>query len=262
MTSLKGKVAVVTGAASGIGRAICIALAKEGSNIIVADILDKEGQQTVKLIEEVNGKAFFVHCNVTSLQDLANTLKVACTKFGRIDIFCNNAGILEKHMMFQNTENVETSFQHWKSVVDVNFTAVVLGTQLAIKEMRKCGNGGVIINTASMGGLIPIPGNPVYSATKAGVIHFTRCLADLSDEGIRVNVICPSYTNTSLAHQDGPQVVEVMKQSMGGRILTVEEVAEGVLQLCKDKTKAGAIMRVTVQKGIDYSKPPYSSAKL
>jgi NAD(P)-dependent dehydrogenase (short-subunit alcohol dehydrogenase family) len=109
----------------------------------------------------------------------------------------------------------------------------------------------VIINTASMGGLIPMPMGPVYAATKAGVIHLSRSMAHLAAEGIRVNAICPTYTDTPLVRAGGDAVVEMMKQEVGG-ILGPEQVAEGVLELIRDDSRAGAVMRVTVRRGIDY----------
>jgi NAD(P)-dependent dehydrogenase (short-subunit alcohol dehydrogenase family) len=111
---------------------------------------------------------------------------------------------------------------------------------------------------ASMGGLIPMAMGPVYAASKAGVIHFSRSLAYLADEGIRINVICPTFTDTALVRRHGDVVVEQMKREVGG-LLTPDKVAEGVLELVRDESRAGAVMRVTVRKGIDYifePKPP------
>ena len=110
----------------------------------------------------------------------------------------------------------------------------------------------MIVNTASMGGIEPMPTSPVYAATKAGVIQFSRSLAYLAAEGVRVNAICPTFTDTPMVRSQGDAAVELAKQHVGG-ILQPEQVAEGVLELVRDDSRAGAVMRVTVRKGIDYA---------
>jgi len=114
--------------------------------------------------------------------------------------------------------------------------------------------GGVIINTASMGGLLPMPTSPVYAATKAGVVNFTRSLAYLASERrIRVNAICPTFTDTPLVRRAGDERVEALKLQVGG-ILQPEDIAAGVIELIEDDSRAGAIMRVTVRGGRDYAR--------
>jgi NAD(P)-dependent dehydrogenase (short-subunit alcohol dehydrogenase family) len=120
--------------------------------------------------------------------------------------------------------------------------------------MKKSGRGGVVVNTASMGGLLPMPGSPVYAATKAGVINFSRSLAYLAMESrIRVNAICPSFTDTPLVRRAGNERVEEMSKQVGG-ILQPEDIAAGVVELIEDDSRAGAIMRVTVRGGRDYAR--------
>jgi NAD(P)-dependent dehydrogenase (short-subunit alcohol dehydrogenase family) len=159
----------------------------------------------------------------------------------------NNAGI---------TERGEDLFSHdarrWEDVLHVDLFAVILGTQLAVQQMRRQGGGGVVVNTASMAGLDPRGASPVYSAAKAGVVQLCRTLGYLSSEGIRVNAICPSFTDTPMVQAGGPQAIEAVKQLVGG-ILQPEQIADGVLELVRDDTRAGAVMRVTVSRGIDYA---------
>jgi len=252
--SMKGVVAFVTGGGSGIGRAICLNLIKEGASVAVVDISEKQGKETLALIgklgEEKN--CLFIPCDVTDFASLYGATKTCIAKFGRLDIFCNNAGIGDGEAEFYQCtgKKIEESYRIWKKVVDINLNAVMLGTQIAIQEMRKLKRGGLIVNTASMAGLIPMSTTPIYSATKAGVVHFSRALASLSDEGIYVNAICPSFTDTPLLQNLENSIVESMKKMIGGKLVDPNTVAQGVIQLWKHK-KGGQIMRITIEKGID-----------
>jgi NAD(P)-dependent dehydrogenase (short-subunit alcohol dehydrogenase family) len=242
-----GKVAVITGGASGIGRATADLLAQHGARVVIADVQDEQGEAAARAIAERGGDARFLHVDVTERADLERMIAFAVEQFGGVDIFHNNAGISERAEDFYSPGATV-----WEQVVAINLLAVIRGTQLEVTYFRQAGRGGVIVNTASMGGLIPMPGSPVYAATKAGVIHFSRSLAFLGAEGIRVNAICPTFTDTPLVRRAGEEAIEAMKQEVGG-ILTPEQVAEGVLELVRDDTRAGAVMRVTVRKGIDYT---------
>jgi NAD(P)-dependent dehydrogenase (short-subunit alcohol dehydrogenase family) len=242
----KGKVAIITGGASGIGLAAAKLLAANGARLVIADILSDAGTAAVREIEASGGQARFVRIDVTRRGELERMLDYAVEQFGRVDIVDNNAGISEMGLDF-----FAPGSDTWEKTLAIDLEAVIRGTQLAVQQLRRQGDGGVVINTASMGGLIPMAMSPVYAASKAGVIHFTRSLAYLADEGIRVNVICPTFTDTALVRQHGDEVVEQMKREVGG-LLTPEQVAEGVLELIRDDSRAGAVMRVTVRKGIDY----------
>lgn len=131
-------------------------------------------------------------------------LDFAVQRFSRVDIVDNNAGISEIGRGF-----LAPGSRLWEKTLVIDLEAVIRGTQLAVQQLRKQG-GGMIINTASMGGLMPMAMSPVYAASKASVIHFTRSLAYLADEGIRVNVICPTFTDTALARAHGDEIVEQM----------------------------------------------------
>lgn len=243
---ISGRVAVITGAGSGIGRAMSIALAKRGASIICADVDSAGAAGTVQLAEAEGARAIAHACDVTIPAQVADALTTAQATFGRLDIVCNNAGISTR------TPFLEDEAGEWVRMVDINLTAVIEGTRQAVLAMRD--SGGVVVNTASMGGLLPMPGAPVYAATKAGVINFTRSLAYLAEEcGVRVNAICPTYTDTPLVHGDTPEHVEEMKQLVGG-ILQPEDVAEGLVEIVEDDSRAGAIMRVTVRGGRDYAR--------
>jgi len=242
----KGKVAIITGGASGIGLAAAKLLAADGARLVIADIESDAGAAAVREIEANGGQARFVRTDVTRRGDLERMLDYAVQQFGRVDIVDNNAGISEIGLDFFTPGS-----DAWEKTLAIDLEAVIRGTQLAVQQLRRQGGGGVVINTASMGGLIPMAISPVYAASKAGVIHFTRSLAYLAGEGIRVNVVCPTYTDTALVRQHGDVIVEQMKQEVGG-LLTPEQVAEGVLELIRDDSRAGAVMRVTVRKGIDY----------
>ena len=243
---IQGKSAVVSGGGSGIGRATCIALARAGARVIVADINDEGGRETVDMVGTNGGIAVFRHCDVTQTEDLAGAFASAVEHFSSLDIVFNNAGI-------GGEELFADEMQAWTRMVDINLTAVIDATRIAVREMKRA-RGGVIINTASMGGLLPMPGSPVYAATKAGVVNFTRSLAYLATESdIRVNAICPTFTDTPLVRRDGDERVEEMKLLVGG-ILQPEDIAAGVIELIEDDSRAGAIMRCTVRGGRDYAR--------
>lgn len=244
---IDGKAAVVTGGGSGIGRATCIALARAGATVIVADIDELGGAKTVDLVAAAGGIAIFRRCDVTRTADLVGAFACATEHFGRFDIAYNNAGISGEDLFADDPGN-------WRRMMDINLTAVIDGTRIAVREMQR-GRGGVIINTASMGGLLPMPTAPIYAATKAGVINFTRSLAHLAAEhGIRVNAICPTFTDTPLVRNaNSDERIEELKLQVGG-ILMPEDIAAGVLELIEDDSRAGAIMRCTVRGGRDYAR--------
>ena len=243
---IRDRVAVVTGAASGIGRAMALALAREGVRVVVADLDQPGGAETVRAITTAGGAADFFLVDVTHDTDVAGLIHFARVRFGGFDVLCNNAGIGEApNVLFAPGDA-------WHQIVEINLSAVILGTRLGVLAMREEG-GGVIINTASMGGLLPMPTAPIYAATKAGVINFTRSLAYLKDEAnIRVNAICPSFVETPLLHRFETPEMAARFAEIG--VVRPELVAEGVLELARDETRAGAIMRVTAARGIDYAR--------
>ena len=241
------KVAVITGGASGIGLATAKLLAGQGAKIVVADINGEAADAAAREIAVSGSEALAVAVDVTNADQVQRMLAMAAERFGRVDIVHNNAGVTER-----GEDLFALEARRWEAVLEIDLKAVILGTQLAVQQLRRQGGGGVIVNTASMAGLVPTGASPVYAASKAGVVHFTRTLAHLASEGIRVNAVCPTYTDTPMVRAGGPQAMELAKQAVGG-ILQPEQVAEGVLELVRDDSRAGAVMRVTVRRGIDYA---------
>jgi len=243
----KGKVAVITGAASGIGLATAKLLASHGARIVVADVNAGGAETAASEIAASGAEAIAVAVNVTDAAQVQRMLDAAVERFGQVDIVHNNAGVTER-----GEDLFAPDAHRWEAVLEIDLKAVILGTQLAVQQLRRQGGGGVIVNTASMAGLVPTGASPVYAAAKAGVVHFTRTLAPLAAEGIRVNAVCPTYTDTPMVRAGGLEAIAFAKQTVGG-ILQPEQVAEGVLQLVRDDSRAGAVMRVTVRRGIDYA---------
>ena len=241
-----GKVAVITGGASGIGLATAKLLAANGARVVIGDLQAELGSAAAAEIETAGGQAHFVGTDVLIRDDLLRLLDTAVERFGRVDIVHNNAGVNE------GGDFLAPDADAWERTLAIDLEAVIRLTQLAVQQFRKQGGGGVIINTASMGGIIPISTSPIYATSKAGVIHLSRSLGHLASEGIRVNAICPSYTDTPMVRAAGEQVMEMMKQEVGG-ILSPEQIAEGVLELVRDDSRAGAVMRVTIRNGLDYA---------
>lgn len=243
------KVAVISGGASGIGLATARLLSEHGANVVLADLQAEAGRAAAKEIEASGGKAHFVEVDVTKKDDLQRMLDETVERFGRVDIAYNNAGVGEGGNFLQAGDNA------WERTLAIDLTAVIQAVSLEVQLIRSQGGGGVIISTASMGGLLPMPTSPIYATAKAGVVHLSRSLGYLAAEGIRVNAICPTFTLTPLVEPAGEAAIEAMKKEVGG-ILQSEDVAKGVLELITDDSKAGEVMRVTVRKGLDYAYSP------
>jgi NAD(P)-dependent dehydrogenase (short-subunit alcohol dehydrogenase family) len=244
---IEGKVAVLSGGGSGIGRATALELARRGARLIVTDINEAGAQETADLVGSAGGMAIARRCDVTRTADLAGAMACAFEHWGALDIVFNNAGIAGEDLFGDSPGP-------WEEIIEINLIAVIDATRIAVREMRRSGKGGVIINTASMGGLLPMPDSPVYAASKAGVVNFTRSLAYLAaQDRIRVNAICPSFTDTPLVRRSGDERVEEVAKLVGG-ILQPEDIALGVVELIEDDSRAGAIMRVTVRGGRDFAR--------
>lgn len=244
---IRDKVAVVSGGGSGIGRATVLELARRGARVIAADINLAGAEETAELAGREGGIVLARRCDVTHTEDVAGAMACAFEHWGQLDIVFNNAGIGGEDLFADDPGP-------WQRIIEINLVAVIDATRIAVREMRRAGKGGVIINTASMGGLLPMPDSPVYAASKAGVVNFTRSLGYLAaQDGIRVNAICPTFTDTPLVRRSGDERVEEVARLVGG-ILQPEDVAAGVIELIEDDSRAGAIMRVTVRGGRDYAR--------
>ncbi|MAU60848.1 MAG: short chain dehydrogenase [Parvibaculum sp.] len=238
MGMLLGKVAMVTGAAAGIGRATALKFASEGARVSLSDIDEDGGDATASMIRERGGDALFVKGDVADPSDVAELVAKTVARFGRLDCACNNAGIEGKVVPL-----AEQPLENFERVIAVNLRGVFLCLQAEIRQMLKNG-GGAIVNLASVAGLIGFPGLAPYVASKHGVNGLTKNAAlEYSKLGIRVNSICPGGIDTrmldSLAAQStGGKLTtgELMNPLHPiGRIGTPEEVAELVVWLCSDR---------------------------
>ncbi len=205
MGRLDGKVAVVTGAASGMGRVTAIRFAGEGAAVVIADLNDEGGEAAVRECRENGGRAVFQRTDVTAEPDIRAAIDRAVSEFGKLDVMYNNAGLAGA------TGSIErTSVEDWDRTQAVLLRGVFLGMKHSIPEIRKAG-GGSIISTASVAGLSGGYGPHSYSAAKAGVVNLTRSVAlEVAKDKIRVNCICPGGINTPIFNllSPDPQVIE------------------------------------------------------
>jgi NAD(P)-dependent dehydrogenase (short-subunit alcohol dehydrogenase family) len=234
-----GKVAVVTGGASGIGRATAELLASGGAAVIIADLVETSGDETVKAIEAAGGRAAFVKADVTNEDDARRMLDTAVQKFGGLDILYNNAGIAVGVPGYPQAE-----IKRWRRVIEIDLFAVILGCHLAAPLMDP--KGGAIINTASMAGLYPYKEDPVYGAAKAGVVNFTYSLAPwAAKRNIRVNCVCPGVVDTPLVRK-GIEAAKRAGQTAGvpSTIMPPSAIANAVLALIRDDKMFGRALEV------------------
>jgi NAD(P)-dependent dehydrogenase (short-subunit alcohol dehydrogenase family) len=231
---LHGKVAVVTGGTSGIGRDTAILFAKAGAKVIVAGRREPEGKETVDLIRANGGDGLFVKTDVSRNSDVQALVNKTVEKFGRLDIAFNNAGI-EGSL----SPIVEQSEEDWDRTIDINLKGTWLCLKYEIQQMLKQGGGGAIVNMASVAGLIGSAGFATYCASKHGVIGLTKSAAlETARQGIRVNVVCPAVIETPMGERifGAP---EIRPYAIGlhpiGRFGTPTEVAEAVLWMCSDR---------------------------
>ena len=229
---MEGKVALVTGAASGIGRAAAQLFAEKGCKVIVSDITQSKGEETVDLIRKSGGEATFVRADVSKGDDVENLIAKTVEIYGQLDYAFNNAGIPGPIKSI-----AEFTDEEWYSRIDVNLNGVFLCLKYEIRQMRKQGTGGAIVNASSAAGLLGPPSNHAYTAAKHGVIGLTRSAAlECAKENIRINAICPGLTETGM--HDGPEGQEAKKFLItlqpNGRIASPMEIAETAVWLCSD----------------------------
>lgn len=239
---LPGKVALVTGAASGIGRATAFALARGGVSVVVVDLDAVGARATVDEIRHSGGSAIAVQADVSLPGDTRRMFLEARNVYGGVDIVHNNAGLVSGEPLWPDGLLERTAL-----LVSVNLSGVAMGTQQGIIELRRRG-GGVIVNTASVAGLAPLPYDPVYAATKAGVIRLVESCAALAAEGIRVNAVLPGMVDTAMVNHtgDGTRPADWLVPVLAStRLLTADEVAAIVLELVRDDTAAGQCRVVT-----------------
>ncbi|XP_022540268.1 15-hydroxyprostaglandin dehydrogenase [NAD(+)] isoform X1 [Astyanax mexicanus] len=252
--ALLGKVALVTGGAQGIGRAAAEILLENKAKVALVDLNQAVGEECKGALDLQfgEGNCIFIQCDVTDRGKLQEAFQSTVEQFGRLDIVINNAGI--------NNE------KNWEKTIEVNLTSVIKGTYLALDHMSKeyGKEGGVIINVSSMAAFLHSPHQPVYTATKHGVIGFSRAMADASEQcdyGVRINALCPAFVDTQLL-----QTVE-SEETMGKFVKFKDEfkqrmdkygvlkpslIAEGMMRIITDETLNGAVMKITCSKGIHF----------
>ncbi|KAM9348667.1 15-hydroxyprostaglandin dehydrogenase [NAD(+)]-like [Symphorus nematophorus] len=243
--ALSGKIAVVTGAAMGIGKAVTEILLQNGAKVALLDVNETAGKNLIETLKKQHGqeRTLFLRCDVESEEQIKAAFQKTADTFGGIDILCNNAGILNEKL--------------WEKTISINLMGSIRVAYLALEHMSKSkgGRGGVIVNTASMAGLGPLLSCPVYTATKHGVIGFTRAMALASPAlgyGTRFNALCPGFVQTDLFSaiptKLGPysNLADANQQLIDHiGIIHVSEVAESFLMLVTDETKNGEALLVT-----------------
>lgn len=244
-----GKVALVTGGGSGIGRAAALTFAREGAKVVVADVVVAGGEETVRMITAAGGAAMFVKVDVSKAAEVEAMVRQTVDTYGRLDCAFNNAGIAG-----QLLSTVDSTEENWDRVIAINLTGVWLCMKYEIPHMLQQGSGA-IVNTASVAGLGGFPGVSAYVASKHGVNRLTKTAAlEYAKQGIRVNAVCPGMIRTPLfeevAHSN-PQLVEsFVAMEPVGRMGKPEEIAEAVVWLCSDAASFVTGLPMAVDGGI------------
>jgi NAD(P)-dependent dehydrogenase (short-subunit alcohol dehydrogenase family) len=232
-----GKVAFITGGASGIGRATALTFARAGASVAVADVSEKGNQETARLIEEESGRALAVKCDVSRSDDAQTALNKTIEAFGRLDFAFNNAGIEPR----KPAPTADYDEEEWNRIIDIDLRGVFLCMKHEIPLILKQG-GGAIVNTSSGAGVIGIKGSPAYTAAKHGVIGLTRAAAlDYAAQNIRINAVCPGYIATPMMDRFTGGTPEgrakVISEEPVGRMGRPDEIAAAVLWLCSDAAR-------------------------
>jgi NAD(P)-dependent dehydrogenase (short-subunit alcohol dehydrogenase family) len=236
MMRLANKVAIVTGAGSGMGRATALLFAREGAKVVVADCDREAGEETVRLVDREGGEATFVPVDVSKAVDVERMVKTTLDTYGTLDVLVNNAGI------YGQGDVVDTTEEEWHRILGVNLTGVFLCSKYSVPAMIESG-GGAIVNVASEAGIVGIANQVAYNVSKGGVIALTKSMAlDSACRNIRVNCLCPGRTLTHLVEQVIAQAEdpESMRRALSEdrplkRMGRPEEIAAGILFLVSDE---------------------------
>ncbi|MDI6900906.1 MAG: SDR family oxidoreductase [Anaerosomatales bacterium] len=234
MADLTGKVALVTGAASGIGRESALAFARAGAKVVVSDVMVEGGEETVAMIRDGGGDAIFVQCDVSREDDVKALVARTVEAYGRLDCAHNNAGIEG-----MAGPCVECTEENWDRTLGINLKGVWWCAKYEIPEMLKVG-GGAIVNTASVAGLVGFAGIPAYTASKHGVVGLTKAIAlDYATQNIRCNAVCPGVIHTPMIERftgGDPEALKGMEaMEPVGRLGKPSEIADAVVYLCSDE---------------------------
>lgn len=230
----EGKVAIVTGAAHGIGRAACAMFGERGARVVAADIDEVAGEETAAMVREAGGEAVFVRTDVSEPAEVERMVDTAVREYGRLDFAHNNAGIAGSGLPVP-----EYPIDDWNRGIGVMLSGVFLGMKYEIPRILEHGDGGAIVNTSSGAGLIGFPGMCAYVAAKHGVVGLTKTAAlEYATQGIRINSICPGTARTKMVNDwlsgDTGNEAEVAGLHPIGRIADPREIAELVMWLCSD----------------------------
>ncbi|XP_050365141.1 uncharacterized protein LOC126783674 [Argentina anserina] len=253
-----GLSAFVTGGASGIGRALCLALGAKGVFVTVVDFSEERGKEVASLVQIECAKfhsnlkfpaAVFRKCDVTNSGDLTAAFDEHVATYGGLDICINSAGI-GTPVLFTKDQST------WRRTLDVDLIAVIDSTRLAIKTMQAMQKPGVIINMGSASGLYPMVKDPIYSGSKGGVVLFTRSLVPFKRQGIRINVLCPEFVETDMGQQIDSKFIDLM-----GGFVPMEMVVKGAFELITDESKAGSCLWITLRRGMEYWPTPTEEEK-
>ncbi len=232
---LQGKVALITGGTSGIGRDTAILFAKHGAKVVITGRRETEGNETIASVKAAGGEGIFVKSDVSKSADVQSAVQKTVEKFGRLDLAFNNAGIEGSWKPI-----IEQTEEDWDTVIDINLKGTWLCLKLEILQMLKQGSGGAIVNMSSVAGLIGAGGAGVYVASKHAVIGLTRTAAlEYATKGIRVNAVCPAVIETAMADRafgDPAVSKRILAQHPIGRFGKPMEIAEAVLWLCSSKS--------------------------
>jgi 3-oxoacyl-[acyl-carrier protein] reductase len=228
---LEGKVALVTGAAQGIGRAVALLLARNSADIVISDINLGKAEETAKEVEAIGRRALALKANVASLDEVEHMIEAILERFGQIDILVNNAGIARDKLILRMTE------EDWDAVLNVNLKGTFNCTKVVIRHMSKQ-RRGKIVNIASVVGEMGNVGQANYSASKAGVIGFTKTVArEFAQRGINVNAIAPGYIETPMTEALPEKAKEELKRIIPmERLGQPDDIAEAVLFLVSDSS--------------------------
>jgi NAD(P)-dependent dehydrogenase (short-subunit alcohol dehydrogenase family) len=248
---LEGKVAIVTGAATNIGRETALLFAREGARVIVADLNEQDAQSTVADIGDANGEARFVRTDVSEAEDMRTLMEAAAEKLGGIDIIVNNAGAQRSGAITDFDES------EWDLLMRVNPRSCFLGAKYGVPYLRERG-GGSIVNVSSLAGLKGGPGMTAYSASKGAIIAFTRALAaELAPDNIRANCVCPGWIDTpfnepAIEFMGGRESQEAMVQQAVPlqRQGKPEDIAPGILYLASDASSYMTGQELVIDGGV------------
>jgi NAD(P)-dependent dehydrogenase (short-subunit alcohol dehydrogenase family) len=232
MNRFTHQVVLITGGGSGIGRAAALSFAREGAQVVVADINEASGQETIALIEVEAGRAAFIQCDVAEPAQIANLIHRIVQQYKRLDMAINNAGIGGNL-----AKTAEVPMEEYRSIMAINLDGVFFGMQHQIRQMLKQESGGRIVNVASVAGLRALPNSAVYTATKHAVVGLTKAAAmEYARKNIRINAICPVFTRSALVDKifalapDYEQ--KLVKNIPLGRYGEPEDIAQAILWLC------------------------------